>query len=531
MTWFSLPTIHAGNKAAFADARSASAWLATQPQANSLAMLGELLTQIRSFNTCDIKPSERFKTMSALRKVLFAVSGDCQRRYENKPLPLLPAEYAVLDAVCALWRECLVAYLHCLRACLDGDSRMVLHAAKVAHRAIVCLRMEQLNRYAGGAELDGDFWRNLHSVMASAETLNAGQAPVEDPMLGETRESSVAGQYAMALMLHMARPYALSRAQFAAVTRWLARWREQARIRREPDSKSKSPCFALDLASDKPLHDNLRAPKYVRWLAVGAVLRKIADRLEALAAGESPESLKLGSGLSAEACGELLDALAENLRCPLPPEMPIPADAPAATVALSLDNIYRVLGGGGLRADDPVAALGSRAGEQIAVFGHVVRDEESQGKTEFWSVVRCAGQDWQLYRPAGAGEARLALRSLVALQVAPEAPFQLAQVTSLYSRGEGNVRIALRLLPGEPQALLAEVREKVTSRMQRHPAFMLPTTGDGIDASLLLPAGVVGRAAAMRFLDGIEQRSLGFRLGRIIERGSDHERYALDVVQ
>ena len=531
MTWFSLPTIHADNKAAFADARSASAWLATQPQANSLVMLGELLTQIRSFNTCDIKASERFKAMSALRKVLFAVSGDCQRRYENKPLPLLPAEYAVLDAVCALWRECLVAYLHCLRACLDGDSRMVLHAAKVAHRAMVCLRMEQMNRYAGGAELDGDFWRNLHSVMASAETLDAGQTPVEDPMLGETRESSVSGQYAMALMLHIARPYSLSRAQFAAVTRWLARWREQARLRREPDTKPRTTCIALDLASDKPLHDNLRAPKFVRWLVVTAVLRKIADRLAALAAGESPESLKLGSGLSPDACRELLETLAECLRCPLPPEMPVPPDAPTFTVAMSLENIYRVLGGTGLQDGSAGATFGSRASEQIALFDHVVRREESQGKTEFWSIVRREGSEWQIFRPAGAGESRLSLRNLVALQLAPEAPFTLGVVTALYSRGEGSVRVTLRILPGEPQPLLAEAREKGTAKILRHPAFMLPTTAEGTEASVLLPAGVAGRAAAVRLLDGRELLALGFKLGSIVERGSDHERYALDVAR
>ena len=527
MTWFSLPSVQPNNKAAFSSARSATNWLAAQPQANSLVMLGEFLTQIRAFNTCDVRPAERFKTMSVLRKALFAVSGDCQRRYENKPLPLLPAEYSVLDAVCALWHECTIAYLHCLRACLDGDSRMVLHSAKVAHRAMACLRMEQMNRYLGGAEVDGEFWRNLHSVMASAESLNAERNSVEDPLLGETKDSTVSGQYCMALMLHLSRPYSLSRAQFAAVIRWLARWREQARVRREPEKSAKATCIALDLAADKPLHDNLRAPKFVRWLSIGSVLRKISERLKALEEGESPENLKLGSGLSAEACSELLTILGDNLKCPQPPETSLPAEAPTLTVAVGLENIYRVLGGSGLK--EASAAFGNRLSQdQIAVFDHVVQVSEEQGKTEYWRQVRQDRDELHLYRPNGAGEGRLSLRNLILLQAQPSATCQLAMVSSLYSRSDGSVRLIVRLYPGAPLPLLMEMREKVTARTLRYPSFMLPKNRDN-DTSVILPAGICGRASSIRFLEAREHSSLPFRLGSILERGSDNERYVLDA--
>jgi hypothetical protein len=92
MTWFTLPPLEAGQNAAFLDSRSASTWLAGQPQANAPAMLAEFIAQIQAFNRCRVAPDERFRTLTVLRNALFAVSGDCQRRYENKPLPLLRAE-------------------------------------------------------------------------------------------------------------------------------------------------------------------------------------------------------------------------------------------------------------------------------------------------------------------------------------------------------------------------------------------------------------------------------------------------------
>ena len=116
MTWFSLPATQATSPAVFHDAQGAAAWLAAQPQANVPAMLTAFETQIGALNRYRMAPRERFKTMEVLRKAVFAVSNDCQRRYENKALPLLPAEQAMLDAVRRLWRSCTVAYQHCLQS-------------------------------------------------------------------------------------------------------------------------------------------------------------------------------------------------------------------------------------------------------------------------------------------------------------------------------------------------------------------------------------------------------------------------------
>ena len=491
-------------------------------------MLAEFVVQIQAFNSRRVAPDERFKTLTVLRNALFAASGDCQRRCENKNLPLLPAEKGLQDSLRALWRACAVSYLHCLRACLEGDSSISLHAAKVAHRALCCLRMEQLSGHLGGVAPDGEFWSTLHSVLVSAETLGVARDLVEDRLLGETKESSTSGQYAMALLLELARPFALSRAQYAAVTRWLARWREQARILVEPDNGPKSFCIPLDLSLDRPFLDSQRTPRLARWLSLGPVLRKISQRIEALAAGESPEQLRLGTTFPAQVCADLLTDLARNLK--VPPSLPTaPVDAPSVRVACGFENLYGVIGGTGLHdASLRPSSFGNQLSQaQLAVFGHVVQHEEKGGKTEYWRVLQRESNDLVLSRPANAGDVRLALRSLIVIQPQADAPFMLAEVSSLNESGDGDLCAGARPFAGEPQPVLMEIRDRMSGAVSRHPALMLPT-GDGLEpASLFIPGGVAARAASFRLFEPQANAPLSVTLDNCIARGSDHERWRL----
>ena len=528
MTWFTLPPPQAGHKAAFLDSRSAATWLAGQPQANAPVMLGELLAQLRAFNSCRVPPDERFKTLTVLRNALFAVTGECQRRYETKPLPLLPAETSLRDAVCALWRACTISHLYCLRACLEGDVSIAPYAAKVAHRTLCCLRMEQLSGYLGGLSPDDEFWRNLHAILVSAETLGVARDLVEDRLLGETKESTASGQYAMALLLELARPFTLSRTQFAAVTRWLARWREQARILVEPDNSPKSCCIPLDLSLDRPFADSRCAARLARWLSIGPVLRKIGQRLESLNAGESPENLKLGSTLSAEACTELLTELAAHLKAP--PRPPVGGeDGTEIRVASGLENLYRAIGGTGLSDTSarPTSFGNQLNTEQLAVFGHVVRQDEKAASFETWRMASEDHDGVHLFRPAGAGEARLALKSLLVLQAVPDAPFVLAVVRGVSSCADGSLRIVARVFDGEPQPVLVEARDKANGAPSRHPAVILPIVQGMELASIFIPVGIASRSVVTRFLDPRASASLAIRLDESIDRGSDHERWRL----
>lgn len=526
MTWFSLPITRTDPRPAFVDAASAANWLTRQPQANAPAMQAELVRQLQQLNGFAMPARERFKTLEVLRKTAAAIDAECQRRYEGRPLPLAAGEQALLDASRQLWRACAIGYLHCLRACLDDDPGLTGEGARAAHRVLASLRMEQASDYAGGAHPDDELWRILHAVLASAEQLGVARTPVSDRLLGETAESTVVGQYAMLLLLHLARPFELSRGQLAAATRWFARWREQADVLDAPDDPRPGHCAPLDLAQAAPLHALPGAAGLPRWLALSGVLRKMRKRLEALALGESPETLKLGSGLTSEACSALLRTLGDNLRHPPPPlpDTATVAAAPETWVVCGLESIYRQIGGDPLLlADQPERQTHWQAREQIAVFGHVVRtDEGDSARPEAWRTTAQDRGSLRLCRLPGQGEARLPARALTAVRPAGAGAYTLAAVQSLCAGPDGALHATLRLLPGAPRALPAEVRERPSGKTSRHPAFLLPAVA-GVEspAAVLLPAGVPARAQSINLM----QDGVPVRLEACLERGGDYERW------
>lgn len=527
MTRFSLPVTQAVNKAAFSDADSATSWLAGQPQANASAMSAELARQLDAFNGFTCAPRSRFKTLEVLRKTAVAVSSQSQKRFEYRPLPLSPVEKTALDVTRRLWRACAMGYLHCLNACLDSDESIVRESARVVHRVLTCLRMEQQACYLASAELDGGFWRLLHAVWGAVEHLGVARETISDRLLAESGESTPRGQYAMLLMLHLAGPYALSRGHFASVVRWLARWREQAAVLEAPDKNPKSCCIPIDLTEDRPIHDTPQPARMGRWLAVGNVLRKIRQRLDLLAEGQSPESLKLGSGISSEAAVALLKLLGYHLQQAWQsPEDPAQAGG-SATVAIGLENAFYLLGGTGLK-DSSYSSLLNR--EQLAVFDHVVRDSEDRrdSQAEAWGVVKQGKDEMLLLRPAGDAALRLVLRGLLAIRPDGEEDYSLALISRLKSNSDASLSVWVSLISHEAEPLVAELRERPSGKVSRYPALLFPAGDDGVPASVVVPAGLQARALSIKFHASGEQTLFGFRLGANLERGGDNERWALE---
>ena len=107
-------------------------------------MLEALTREIDAFNHFALPTRERFKTLEALRRMVFTIGSESCRHFENKPLPLTADEQAAFFATSRLWRCCTLGYLYCLNACLEGEASLNGLAKKIAHRAITSLRMEQL---------------------------------------------------------------------------------------------------------------------------------------------------------------------------------------------------------------------------------------------------------------------------------------------------------------------------------------------------------------------------------------------------
>ncbi len=512
----------AQSSAFFHDSAGAVRWLATQPQANVPAMLANLQVQIAAFCQVAVTPRERFRTLETLRKAVFAATGASQRRFENKPLPLALGERDALDTVCSLWKTCAAAYQICLDACVKGDPALSSRAARVAHRILACLRREQMQCYVAGVEPGADFWKRLNAAFLAAERLGVAAEPVEDRLLGETRESTITGQFAMAVMLHLSRPQALASAHLATVGRWLARWREQATVLCAPDPAGKDGMVVLDLAGGAPVSNALNTPRMPRWLSLDRVLRKARSRMAALDAGESPENLKLGSGVPAATCRMLLEDLAGHLQRPPFGLVGVSDNMPRLAVATGLNRIYTVIGGEGLYAElNPNVSVDDRLfKEQLAVFGHVVREESptEQQPLESWRLAFKERDELVLLRSPADGDSRLALRSLLAIRQRDH--FLLAVVTGIQQRDDGLLHAVIDLFPGGALPRSVEVRDKTTGRVARHPVFEVAANG-GRERLLLIPAGLMLRAAAARFFDASGTLLPGLRLVECVERGGE----------
>lgn len=522
MTWFSLPAIRADKPPSFADMAACNDWLATQPLANAPLMQGTLAEQLESLNGWAIPPRERFKILETLRKAVFAIETESIKRYEYRPLPLAPVEQKVLDASCRIWRGLAVGYLHCLRACLDGDTSLVEHQAKISHRVFSALRLEQLSRYRGGSAIPGAWWRLLHATLASAEQLGVSTIAVSDRLFAETRESTPLAQYGMAILLHLCRPHELSRSQFSAVQRWLARWREQVAIYAAAVRDTR--CLCIDLSSGQPVHPEGATPAMPRWLAIDSILGKFKSRIKGLRDGESPEDLKLGSGLPAEACIALLQFLHGALQTPPPPLTEAREEKRSIGVCSTIASIHRLLGGKAVEAEEiPTAQSNRRIHEQIAIFGHAVsaHRELAPQRIEQWKLVAETGGDLCLLRVAGSEGERLSARSLIAVNDPSSTTPSLAMVRCLATLEDGSLYAFARLLPGTPQAINASGREKMTNRTVQHAAIFLPAAGQ-IDK----PPSLFVAAGAMSKLTRLDAPDLpqALKVGAPLDRGANFER-------
>ena len=522
MTWFSLPAIGKDNPPAFSDMAQCTAWLSTQPMANAPLMQEALATQLETLNAWAIAPRERFKILETLRKPIFAIATESSKRYDGRPLPLSGIEQKAFGGSCLLWRQLATGYLHCLRACLDQDGSLAEHRAKIAHRVMTSLRLEQIARYRAGSTIPENWWNTLHATLASAEQLGVAGTAVGDRFFAETRESTSAGQYAMAQLLHLARPYELSRSQFSAALRWLARWREQAKIYPSPIAAGDSRTVVIDLASDQPIHAGKGAPGNGRWLAIDAVLGKFKSRAKELRDGKTPEELNLGTSLPADACIGLLQFLHGALQSP--PAPPPPAEEILADVrmATTVDSIHRLLGGKPVSdAAEPTSLSNRKLHEQIAIFGHVVREETPpEAGLENWQLLVDQTSLLILRRLPDAPGERLGNRCVIGLKGA-DGNIRLAIFRSLAVQEDGSLLAWAKVLPGAGQAVTATARERVTNRIIPYPAVFLPSSGQTSGpASLFLPAGATAKLIRLDVSDLPD----ALKVGAPLDRGTNYER-------
>lgn len=536
----------ATTRPAFADPAAARVWLAAQPHTQPLALLAALAPQIAAVDAANLPPAATLELLDLLRHAARPALAALESRFLRKPLPLPASDQQVFTICAQLWTTLAIAYLR------QTTRQAPEAAAPGLHRAASALRMAYFVHFQAAHDGPPQLSGLLCDILRRAEAQRITRQPLADPEFPQFGEDSIGGHLAWTLLLRQSDPYALSAAQLAVANRAFSRWRDLAVFQTSPEPEAKA--LRLDLATHLGEHlgEHLaahpgehRAASFPaglpdgtpRWLDIRKIVRKLQQRIEALAAGESPEALKLGRELPASACLRLLRTLEKTLsagkRVPAPAQ---PAAAPpagkAATPPAQADtgtpaesgeielvfgpeNAFAAFRQEWLNGPEALDTRSARlAHQRLGIFGfdrvsqlpNAVRKISIPG--EIWSFDAQGG----IRRKSAAAGSRLLTPCLVAHRPASGPP-RLGLLCGLRSDAQGTLSARLQWFTGTIAA------SSFTLEARRHPAFVLQDESP----SLIAPASAALRPQQTLTLG----ESACVELLSILERGADFVRYAL----
>ena len=115
MSDFDLPLAAQDAKPDFRDASGCAAWLKELPLINVAPSHGKLLAQLVELNRSDIVPAERLKIAELLREAVVFLQTEQEKKFSNRPVPVLAQEREIFTGVVALWDAFLRGYLETFR--------------------------------------------------------------------------------------------------------------------------------------------------------------------------------------------------------------------------------------------------------------------------------------------------------------------------------------------------------------------------------------------------------------------------------
>jgi hypothetical protein len=533
MNVFHLPEAGTAQQPAFDSARSCRDWLSVQPLANAPQAQALLLRQINLLNRHAIGAAERLKILELLRDPVAFAQTESTRKFAGRPLPLAPPEQAGMDTNRTLWQAVQTGYLHCLQACLDGDSGVLPHAALAAQRAIAALRAELLDIYRAPIDPPAGLWQTLHSAYAAAERLGAAAHPVTDTLQAAHPASSVNADYAQTLLLNRASPFELSGRQLAQVEHWLQRWGGKVAVLTGPPAEPRVPPLIVDLAGDRPEVTLPRLGGELRWLDLSDFSRSIKKRIVHLQRGEAPASLGLGDDCVQPACENLLKHLYQSwFKGGAARQHARHGGDGTCRLVTGFDAIHYYLSGKIFRQPGQGATVSKQQADEIATFGRVAtrhEDDYSQMHgfmVEEWQVQDESASGFRLARPLLQSGGRIGGGQLVAIQPGSARGYLLAVARWSRITGGSELQTGVNILPGNPLTVAVRGTGLSAANEKYRPGFVLPAV-----PALQEPESVVvpgGWFRANRIIELFAESSRQIRLTKLIDRGGDFERAAFE---
>lgn len=502
-----LPDPRKNIEAAFQDVAGAKAWLSRQALAQPPQALAAICLQVEAIDGSRLPAPLAVELLDLLRAAAVPLQEALESRYTRKPLPLSDEERRLFELAVRVWLRLGIAYLRridALPAALHGLA--FNRAAGTLRLAVYC---HFLAAYECSLALD----RLLFGVLAAASEAGLLARPLTDPAFPHLGESTIGGHLAWTLLLRLIDPYRLTAAQLAVTNRAISRWRELVSFRSTPDSDPRA--HDIDLMPMSGGHIEAGLP---RWLGVRSVARKLDQRIAALKAGESPESLKLGRELSAAACIRLLEELRFSLDAH---ERESAGENGEITLSFGGEAAYALLHGDYLNRPDRLdSSSASLAHQRMALFGFdrveslatTVKRIDVPGET--WTII-----DGMLIRAAGQPGSRHQSPCLVAASL--EGKPRLGVLFGLQVTAGDVLTGGLHWYPEAIEAGWLKRADPLESKGPRTPVFVLR---DGEDLSLVLPASAGARLGVGVAIEGAAIAHLLPQ--EVLERGIDFVRYA-----
>lgn len=505
MHFVTLPEARSDIPPAFTDPNAARKWLKSLPQTQPLALLIAITEQTCAIDASPSPTDDALALIDCLRQGAVVAAEALAPRFLRKPLPLPPEDMRCFDTLQDFWLAQAFAYLRRVPQLPPRQRALPLH------RAASSLRQAQLAHFQAAQEIDARLDHLLLACLGYAEQAGCLRNLLADPAFRHLGEDSIAGHLAWAFMLRICDPYRFSSAQLAVVNRTLSRWRELADFL-DTEGDTSPPTQAIDLGTfllgDYP-------EGLPRWLGLRKVQRKIRQRLDALAAGESPETLKLGRELSSSAAISLLRLIASELSSPS--ELPM-TEMGNIELIFGPEHAYAVFTGEALNRSNTRLAGSSAPSQQRAIFG----GDHSATQPAAINRMDIPREAWQLVdgfaiRPQHDPSARHLAPCLIAKYI--DKVTTIGVLEGLREARDGSLSASLRWF----DEALAAVRLLRPGRPGEYvPAFLL---GKGDTGSLITPTGGGLRLEGAVRIEGFTTATL--TVGRVLERGSDFVRYAV----
>lgn len=505
------PTYYA--RLQFEDAASCAEWL--DGIAHHPAEAHEMVAaQIRLVGRSDLPTPERLRILETLYPRATSLQAELTAQYLGCALPLSIVEYSLWRSVVELWQSLFASYELLLRRAFKGDRGLETHTPLLALRAIELTAAAIQAHHQVYRSVPSMLWRQLHQSYAFAERHGIAAAAIAAdsvPLASRTP----AAVYAGALLAHLSNPYTMSPRQMAVMYRWAGLWAPLVGIGPSPIPPGMSTVLAVDLKSSAPAVParQIEAESTMRYVGLERLGEDLRRTLALLRQGESPTSLGLGEDLRQPGCERLLTLLYIQW---------------CGTGLGHIDTARE-------RGEDARAAVGLAAVcRQLSLESEAFRSTAipigaaANLFTEQWYVAGTSAPGFLAVARGPECDERIRHHQLVAVRRRSAAHLQLAVVQSLRLDEDGDLAVGLRLLPGVPH--VSPIRPPAAADDADAPpaAILLPAAPEvRSPATLVLAPSIFEPGRELELLSGTIRR---VKLVQLIERGSDFERVAFEVV-